>query len=71
MEVIAVRLTEQLTKELDKLVKEGMYPNRSEALREAARLLLRMQRGMLTGRAKPLDRDKLMEEFAKSRGFKL
>jgi len=71
MEVIALRLTEHITAEIDKLVKKGIYPNRSEALREAARMLIRVQRGAYTGRAKDISKDELLEEYAKEKGYKL
>jgi len=71
MELIALRLTKQTISEIDNLVKRGIYPNRSEAMRDAARLLLRMQKGMFTGKAKPVSKDVLIKEFAKKEGFKL
>ncbi|MBL7206236.1 MAG: ribbon-helix-helix protein, CopG family [Candidatus Aenigmarchaeota archaeon] len=40
MKPVQVRLTEKILGELDRLVKEGSYPNRSEALRDAARRML-------------------------------
>ena len=46
MELIAVRLTKQTIKEMDSLVKEGIYPTRSEVLREGARNLLIKHRGV-------------------------
>ncbi len=71
MELVGVRLTTQLISKLDELVEEGQYPNRSEALREAARIMIRLQHGMFDGRARPVDKDKIAEEFARSKGFKL
>jgi len=71
MDVIALRLTDYITHELDSLVKKGVYPNRSEALRDAARLLIRMQKGMFTGRAKPVSKEQILKEFAKEKKFKL
>ena len=66
-----MRLTESLAKEIDKTVQRGLYPNRSEFLREAARILLNMQRGMFTGKTREVDRDKLIEKYAKKKGFNL
>jgi len=34
---------------IDELIKEGIYTNRSEALRDAVRLQIRMHRGILVG----------------------
>ena len=34
-----VRLTKDLVEKVDKLVKRGVYPNRSEAIRDAVRRL--------------------------------
>jgi Arc/MetJ-type ribon-helix-helix transcriptional regulator len=39
-----VRTSESLIKEIDKTVKEGLYKNRSEAVNEALRLLVRQYR---------------------------
>jgi len=40
---ITVKLPEALLKGLDELVKEGVYPNRSDAIRSAVRDLLRRE----------------------------
>lgn len=37
MKPIQVRLTEKLIEKVDKLVEKGIYPNRSEAIRDAVR----------------------------------
>ena len=39
MSTVQIRLTETQLKEIDGLVKEGVYPNRSEAVRDAVRKL--------------------------------
>jgi len=36
---IQVRLTRELIEKVDKLIDKGMYPNRSEAIRDAVRRL--------------------------------
>jgi len=41
MECITVRLPEEMINALDKLILKGLYPNRSEIIRDALRLLLR------------------------------
>ncbi len=40
METLQIRLTKRLVEELDKLVKEGFYSNKSEAVRDAVRRLV-------------------------------
>jgi putative addiction module CopG family antidote len=36
---IQVRLTKELLEKIDRLVEKGIYPNRSEAIRDAVRRL--------------------------------
>jgi Arc/MetJ-type ribon-helix-helix transcriptional regulator len=40
MKRVLINLTEKQLEELDKLVKEGFYGSRTEAVREAVRILL-------------------------------
>lgn len=40
MQTIQIRLTDKLVEKLDDFVKEGFYPNRSEAVRDAVRKLI-------------------------------
>lgn len=40
METVQIRLTEKQIKTIDVFVKKGMYPNRSEAIRDAVRKLV-------------------------------
>ncbi|MFH1683195.1 MAG: ribbon-helix-helix domain-containing protein [Candidatus Woesearchaeota archaeon] len=40
METIQIRLTKKLVEEIDELVNEGYYPNRSEAVRDAVRRMI-------------------------------
>lgn len=42
MPPVQVRLTSKQIEKLDKLVKRGIYPNRSEAIRDAVRRLIGM-----------------------------
>ena len=37
METMQIRIGEQLTKELDRIVKSGFYANRADAIRDAVR----------------------------------
>ncbi|MBS3080499.1 ribbon-helix-helix protein, CopG family [Candidatus Pacearchaeota archaeon] len=41
MEVVPTKLTERLIKEIDELVKEGWYANKSELIRDAVRGLIK------------------------------
>jgi Arc/MetJ-type ribon-helix-helix transcriptional regulator len=43
MNPVQIRLTKELVEKIDKLVEVGMYPNRSEAVRDAVRRLRLMQ----------------------------
>ncbi len=40
METVQIRLTEKQIKNIEVLVKKGIYPNRSEAVRDAVRRLV-------------------------------
>jgi len=40
METVQIRLTEKQIRSIDVLVKRGIYPNRSEAVRDAVRKLV-------------------------------
>jgi len=40
METVQIRLTERQIKNIDVLVRRGVYPNRSEAVRDAVRKLV-------------------------------
>ena len=41
MEVIEAKLTSKLLEEVEKLIKEGLYADRDEAIRDAIRRLIR------------------------------
>ncbi|MFW5902651.1 MAG: ribbon-helix-helix domain-containing protein [archaeon] len=45
MKPIQVRLTNKLKEKLDEEVAKGIYPNRSEAMRDAIRRLIQNQKG--------------------------
>lgn len=40
MDTLQIRLSHGLVKRIDSLVKEGLYPNRSDAVRDAVRRLV-------------------------------
>jgi len=65
VKVISLRLPDKLIEEIDELVSSGMYANRTEALREAARNLLKSQIGSLKGSPKQVSKDEIWEEFMK------
>ena len=39
MHPIQIRLTKELIEKIDRLIEKGLYPNRSEAVRDAVRKL--------------------------------
>lgn len=54
---IAVTIQEQLIDQLDRLVKAGVFPNRSKALQEAVQeKLARLDRGRLSRECAKLDK---------------
>lgn len=63
MQTISLRLPDTILQEIDALVEKGIYANRTEALREGARLLLRAQTGSLPGRPIEVSKDKIWKEF--------
>ena len=63
MKNISVRLPDKLLEDIDSLVEEGRYSSRTEALREAARRLLREQVGVLKGSPAVVSKDDLWREF--------
>jgi Arc/MetJ-type ribon-helix-helix transcriptional regulator len=40
METVQIRLTKNMLEQIDELIKEGKYPNRSEAVRDGVRRLI-------------------------------
>jgi Arc/MetJ-type ribon-helix-helix transcriptional regulator len=65
VKVVSLRLPDKLIEEIDDLVSSGMYANRTEALREAARNVLRSQTGSLKGSPKQVSKDEIWEELMK------
>lgn len=70
MRIISLRLPEKILEEIDSLVSQGMYANRTEALREGARILLRAQVGSLPGLPKEISKEEIWEEFIREKKFK-
>jgi len=70
MQTISLRLPDRILKEIDALVEEGVYANRTEALREGARLLLRAQTGSLPGRPSEVTKDEIWSEFTAEKASK-
>ena len=73
---VSTKLTAEILKGIDRLVESGEYTSRSEALRDAARVLLRVRRGVLkeSGLKEQLDeKEKLqaLEKLVKEKGLKL
>ncbi len=65
MKTISLRIPDQLLEDLDNLVKEGRYANRTEALRDAARSLLDAHAGSIPGKPRIVSKDEIWEEFKK------
>ena len=63
MKNISVRLPDKLLEDIDNLVEEGHYSSRTEALREAARKLLKEQVGVLKGSPAVVSKDDLWREY--------
>jgi len=63
MKTISLRLPDRILEEIDLLVEKGIYANRTEALREGARFLLRAQIGSLPGKPIEISKDKMWKEF--------
>lgn len=65
MKTISFRLPDKMLVEIENLVNQGLYANRTEALREGARMLLRTQIGSLLGSPKEISKDELWEDLVK------
>lgn len=61
MDTVTTKLTERLTTELDALVDDGWYANRSEAVRDAVRDLVERKRLQRLERAVEEDIDWALE----------
>jgi len=67
---ISLRLPRKILEEIDALVEKGVYASRTEALREGARLLLRMQTGSLKGSPVEVSKDEIWREFEEEKASK-
>ena len=54
-------MPEKILENIDKLVEDGIYANRTEALRDAARLLIRSQIGMIPGKRPIVSKDEIWD----------
>jgi Arc/MetJ-type ribon-helix-helix transcriptional regulator len=63
--LVSLRFPDRLLEEIDELVEQGEYASRTEALREAARLLLRLQIGMIPGRPLEVSKDEIWDELVR------
>ena len=70
MRTISLRLPRKILEEIDALVEKGVYASRTEALREGARLLLRMQTGSLRGSPVEVSKDEIWGEFEEEKASK-
>jgi len=61
-------MPDKLLEEIDDLVKEGRFANRTEALRDAARSLLDAHAGSLPGTPKIVSKEEIWDEFKKNVG---
>ena len=55
-------MPDRLLEDIDRLVEQGFYANRTDAFRDAARLLVRFQVGVLKWEPAPLDKDEGWDE---------
>jgi len=62
MNNISIRLPKKLLEEIDLLVTEGTYANRTEALRDAARQMIRSQKGMLHGTPPKTPKEEILKD---------
>ncbi len=62
MKNISLRMPDRLLEDIDRLVEQGFYANRTDAFRDAARLLVRFQVGVLKWEPAPLDKDEVWDE---------
>ena len=70
MQTVQIRLTDKLVEKLDELVKEGFYPNKSEAVRDAVRrLIIEQELGELGEELKEGKAEGLPEHIKKIREY--
>lgn len=65
MKLISLRFPEKLLAEIDDLVEQGHYASRTDALRDAARLLLRSQIASIPGKPLEISKDEVWDDLIK------
>ena len=65
VKLVSLRFPDKLLEEIDGLVERGDYASRTDALRDAARLLLRSQIGVVPGRPLEVSKDEIWDELVK------
>jgi len=65
MRLISLRFPEKLLEEIDELVEKGHYASRTDALRDAARLLLRSQTASIPGMPLEVSKDEVWDDLQK------
>ena len=65
MDTLQIRLTKNMLEKIDELIKQGTYPNRSEAVRDSVRIML--DRKSTTSRALTVS-VKDLQKFIKTSG---
>ena len=72
-QTVSTKLTGPLAEKIDQLVESGLYVSRSEALRDAARLLVMEQKGSLKGLGKEQlteeDKARFFRKYVKEKGW--
>lgn len=66
MKLISLRFPEKLLEGIDKLVEQGHYANRTDALRDAARVLLRSNIGIIQGKPLDIPKDDIWDTLIKN-----
>jgi len=65
LKLISLRFPEKLLAEIDDLVEQGHYANRTDALRDAARLLVRSQIASIPGKPLETSKDEVWDDLIK------
>ncbi|MBR9683634.1 ribbon-helix-helix protein, CopG family [Candidatus Woesearchaeota archaeon] len=70
MQTVQIRLTSKLVEKLEELVEDGLYPNKSEAVRDAVRrLILEQELGELGEMIEEGKADELPEHIREIREY--
>ena len=65
MKLISLRFPDKMLAEIDELVEQGHYASRTNALRDAARLLLRSQIASIPGNPLEVSKDEVWDALQK------